>query len=1438
MWSWPASARSCTTVWYGAFELRSPHPLFDPLHYVDHGDGPWDEHTDPLRHHLAGDGGRDGRRPNPWFDADVLPPALARRRRRRPRPARPLRRVRVARGPGTRPRLRRRPLPPDEPGRGRRRPRAARPLPARRRPPGSLAGGARRRRRARRPRRRHRCPRVPSRRRARTGAPSPRRAHRRPRRVRRARGHRAARRAGLGPDRYVPREHDVVYAPDVPSTALSPGQLVNVALCVAQAAYDFVVVSHGTAARLGRLASHRWRARWSSSADAYARRRAGATLRVGSRGRFVRLLPAPATRHDVALDELGLGPIVRDGGELTVAGRGAIVWRPVPTLVPIGPVVAAPHPARRRLLVLAGRRRRRRVACRRGRWARCRRRHRGDDRHGRPPDGAAAAAAATDGADLVVDARRARAARRRAAHRSSCCATTSAPTACGSTRRRRGSRGTVTRSATCSRRRPWASCRRPPARVNRPERSTVADNRRPQGRGRRRVGRRRRSPWSSARPAPSATLPAVLAALETQTADRDDVEVLVIAESAGEALQRWAGGGNRRLVVHPGAGVAGRLDLGVFLATAPLVLFLADDERAEPDLVVEHLPRPRPVPAVGGRRRRAFGVGRRRRIDVADRGDRRGRRRPARVPRHAPARCTPDLVHLRARQLSTKRSFLARRGVFDPSFDRFPDVELGAPAPRGGPRPALLVARPQLAPRPAGPRRAMRRADGRRARARPPGPRRPVRARRRTRCGGRRGRPWARAAATFDDDLAAARSAPTGDVVERLRRDHELRWASRARGIASAWAGPDSHAGAAAAGRDRPRRRRSRPVGATPAGARHRRGPRRPGELRGRHGGRARRRATHYDVDQRWVVVGRPARRRRPAPALPDRFVAARRPALAPKFEILGDAARHDAAGDLRPRPARRRRRRPPRRVPRPVPRPPALARLHAGPAGPVRRVAGRPPDRPPAARLAGPAHAVRRGRAGAQHRPAGARRHPPVRPPLADGLGLRERLVAPPRRALGHRDHRCHARRSPPAADGCALRQGRRRGRQRRAPRRRGPPPDRRLHARAGGPPARRVRRAERSGGDVAGCVAMEAACASGWSGPVRGRRCSRRRSWPVVRTASWRWSGPVVPTPPPASPPATAPPRPDRSTSCSTPATRWRSPCHRTCRPTSPLRAAAAGRPVLLDKPIGLELAQAERLADAVGVGGRRVAARADEPLPGVDAGVPARRRRHRPSGRGRRSSAAARSPAATSRRRGGWRAAACSTSGRTSSTRSTSPSAPSSTSTRPATPSGSSPSRAPTGPAPRARRRCRRRRPPNRAGWCSSCSDRPASHARHRRRGRRRRGPGHRRGDGDDRPRVRGRRAGSYVARARRAPWAPPAAPARGGRGPARGLSAGRLRTTRRRDGGGGELGGAGVAGEVAGHPVHRVGEREVPAGVGERDRSARAGVAVARRARRTA
>jgi glycosyltransferase involved in cell wall biosynthesis len=384
------------------------------------------------------------------------------------------------------------------------------------------------------------------------------------------------------------------------------------------------------------------------------------------------------------------------------------------------------------------------------------------------------------------------------------------------------------------------------------------------------------------------TLPAVLAALEAQTAGREDFEVIVVADAADDALRAWADEPSRRIVVHPGAGSAGRRNLGLFVAAAPIVLFLADDERADPDLITQH--------------RRAHD--RYPQVEVAVVGRTTWDEEVASTPLATwttladdvplgypgnPRVAAPDRGHTPAPPQSVKRSLHVRRGAVDPTVERFGDVELAIRLQLAG---LDLRAWPAARSSRVGPCDldalcAEMVADGpelvRLAAVDPSGLVGDL-------CAVTGASMiWRRAADTFERDRAAARAAEVdgGEPRELFARYHDLLWASRARGIASALAAPSTAPAA------------ERPLTCA------RRDPVRVGGPRPRvlvagvvladrpntavASSRELAASRHYAVEQRWIVVGRARPRFPRRAALPERHIAVRRSTLAPKYELLGD---------------------------------------------------------------------------------------------------------------------------------------------------------------------------------------------------------------------------------------------------------------------------------------------------------------------------------------------------------------------------------------------------------------------------------------------------------------------------------------------------------------------------------------------------------------------
>ncbi|UFN47218.1 glycosyltransferase [Roseomonas sp. OT10] len=88
-------------------------------------------------------------------------------------------------------------------------------------------------------------------------------------------------------------------------------------------------------------------------------------------------------------------------------------------------------------------------------------------------------------------------------------------------------------------------------------------------------------------------LPRVLEGLERQSLDASRFEIVAIDDGSTDATQwvldAWRDRLPLRIVRQNQAGLAAAKNLGVFLARAPLLVFLDDDDVAEPDLLVAHL---------------------------------------------------------------------------------------------------------------------------------------------------------------------------------------------------------------------------------------------------------------------------------------------------------------------------------------------------------------------------------------------------------------------------------------------------------------------------------------------------------------------------------------------------------------------------------------------------------------------------------------------------------------------------------------------------------------------------------------------------------------------------------------------------------------------------------------------------------------------------------
>ena len=88
-------------------------------------------------------------------------------------------------------------------------------------------------------------------------------------------------------------------------------------------------------------------------------------------------------------------------------------------------------------------------------------------------------------------------------------------------------------------------------------------------------------------------LPRVLGGLAQQSLDRTRFEIIAIDDGSSDAtphvLAAWANRLPLRILRQKPAGLAAAKNLGVFAARSPIVVFLDDDDVAEPDLLFAHL---------------------------------------------------------------------------------------------------------------------------------------------------------------------------------------------------------------------------------------------------------------------------------------------------------------------------------------------------------------------------------------------------------------------------------------------------------------------------------------------------------------------------------------------------------------------------------------------------------------------------------------------------------------------------------------------------------------------------------------------------------------------------------------------------------------------------------------------------------------------------------
>lgn len=176
-------------------------------------------------------------------------------------------------------------------------------------------------------------------------------------------------------------------------------------------------------------------------------------------------------------------------------------------------------------------------------------------------------------------------------------------------------------------------------------------------------------------------LPRVLEGLVRQSLDASRFEVLAIddgsSDSTPQVLADWQDRLPLRVVRQNPAGLAAAKNLGVFMARGPILIFLDDDDVAEPDLLVAHLAAhiaaPDPAVAVLGHTTLAPEIAKlpvmRHVTEVGCQLFSCGWMQPGQVLDH---------TAFWGGRSSCKRSLLVRHGVFHPDF-RFgcEDIELG-----------------------------------------------------------------------------------------------------------------------------------------------------------------------------------------------------------------------------------------------------------------------------------------------------------------------------------------------------------------------------------------------------------------------------------------------------------------------------------------------------------------------------------------------------------------------------------------------------------------------------------------------------------------------------------------------------------------------------------------------------------------------------------------
>jgi hypothetical protein len=179
----------------------------------------------------------------------------------------------------------------------------------------------------------------------------------------------------------------------------------------------------------------------------------------------------------------------------------------------------------------------------------------------------------------------------------------------------------------------------------------------------------------------AALLAGCLAGLNAQTLRHNDFEVVVVNDGSldgtAEVCSARAGQLPMRYYRTAHAGLPAAKNLGLFLAIAPVVLFLDDDDIPAPDLLAEHLAghrdHPQQTAAILGRTGWAAGL----RVSPL-------MRYVTEVDgllydyRHLAEGTPLDYRYFWGGRTSCKRSFLIRRALFRPSFDSgLEDIELG-----------------------------------------------------------------------------------------------------------------------------------------------------------------------------------------------------------------------------------------------------------------------------------------------------------------------------------------------------------------------------------------------------------------------------------------------------------------------------------------------------------------------------------------------------------------------------------------------------------------------------------------------------------------------------------------------------------------------------------------------------------------------------------------